>query len=98
MYALKEAWLARLTDLVKNVRCWAETLGWATKQIELTRSDSQSGKYKVPALLLQDQDVRILLEPIARSAPGARDGAILRPPPGAWPLHTPPISLREGRR
>ena len=71
MYALKEAWLARLTDLVKNVRCWAETLGWATKQIELTRSDSQSGKYKVPALLLQDQDVRILLEPIARSAPGA---------------------------
>jgi hypothetical protein len=32
--------------------------------------DSEIGTYKAPALLLQKDLVRILLEPIARSAPG----------------------------
>jgi len=33
--------------------------------------DSELGSYKAPALLMQEGSVRVLLEPIARSAPGA---------------------------
>jgi len=34
--------------------------------------DSEIGKYKAPALLLQQEVTRVLLEPIARSAPGVQ--------------------------
>lgn len=64
-------WLHRLSALIQDVQTWAEELGWTTKKIELTLSDSLLGKYKAPALLMQDDSVRILLEPIARTAPGA---------------------------
>jgi len=46
-------------------------MGWSTRQIEVSLEDSQIGKYKAPALLLQKEVTRILLEPIARAAPGA---------------------------
>lgn len=67
---LRDEWLTRLSDLIQTVRTWAGTLGWSTRQIEVTLTDSQIGKYKAPALLLQDDAIRILVEPIARSAPG----------------------------
>jgi hypothetical protein len=72
---LRDNWLQRLSELVDNVQTWAKEIGWATKRIEVTLSDSQIGKYKAPALLLQDDSIRILLEPIARVAPGA-DGVV----------------------
>ncbi|WP_165064138.1 hypothetical protein [Paludisphaera rhizosphaerae] len=34
-------------------------------------SDSEVGSYQAPALLMQEATTRIILEPIARSAPGA---------------------------
>lgn len=37
----------------------------------MTLNDSRLGKYKAPALLLQEDAIRVLLEPIARFAPGA---------------------------
>lgn len=72
---LRDAWLQRLSDLVQTVQGWAEELGWSTRPIEVTLDDSQIGKYKAPALLIQEDAIRILLEPIARSAPGA-DGVV----------------------
>ena len=72
---LREEWLDRLSQLIQNVQGWAEKMGWSTRQIEITLEDSQIGKYKAPALLLQEEATRILLEPIARSAPGA-DGVV----------------------
>jgi hypothetical protein len=68
---LRDDWLCRLSNLIQKVENWAMTVGWATRKIEVTLSDSQIGRYKAPALLLQDDSIRILLEPIARSAPGA---------------------------
>ena len=56
---------------MQTVQTWADALGWSTRQIEVTLTDSQIGKYKAPALLLQEDAIRILLEPIGRSAPGA---------------------------
>lgn len=72
---IREDWLHRLSDLVQNVKAWAEGLGWATKKINVTLTDSQIGRYSAPALLMQEDNVRMLLEPIARSAPGA-DGVV----------------------
>lgn len=68
--ALRDQWLERLSALVKTVREWAEELGWATRQIEKKLEDSQVGDYKAPALIIQEGTTRVLLEPIARSAPG----------------------------
>lgn len=67
---IKDEWLHRLAALVETVQKWADEAGWSTKKIEVSLSDSQLGTYKAPALLLQDDSVRILLEPIARTAPG----------------------------
>ena len=68
---LRDEWLKRLFHLIQTVQTWAHALGWSTRQIEVTLTDSQIGKYKAPALLLQEDAIRILLEPIGRSAPGA---------------------------
>ena len=67
---LREEWLERLSGLVETVRSWAQDLDWSTRQIEKKMEDSRLGTYKAPALLLQKETVRVLLEPIARFAPG----------------------------
>lgn len=68
---LQGEWLQRLSDLIRTIQGWANELGWSTRQIEVTLNDSQLGKYRAPALLIQEDATRILVEPIARSAPGA---------------------------
>jgi hypothetical protein len=67
----KKEWLSRLASLVKEVRTWAEEIDWSTREIEITLPDSLLGKHKVPALLLQKEATKVLLEPITRQAPGA---------------------------
>jgi hypothetical protein len=68
---LLEEWINRLSELVESVDTWAQELGWATRRIQKKMEDSQIGQYRAPALLMQEGTVRIILEPIARSAPGA---------------------------
>ncbi len=96
---LREEWLGRLSILVESVEKWSEELGWSTRRIEKEVEDSQIGKHRVPALLLQKGSTRMLLDPIARSAPGAEgvvdlyvmpafdDVASLYFYDGAWQLH-----------
>jgi len=68
---LLEDWMNRLSGLIESVDTWAQELGWATRRIQKKMEDSQIGHYQAPALLMQEGIVRIILEPIARSAPGA---------------------------
>ena len=96
---VQDVWLARLADLVQTVKQWAEELGWSTRRIETKLQDSQIGSYLAPALLLQIEARKALLEPIARSAPGAEgvvdlylmpaydDVASLYFCDGAWQMH-----------
>ena len=67
---LRDEWLARLSDLVETVRGWAEELDWSTRRIETKMEDSEIGNYKAPALIIQKETVRAILQPIGRSAPG----------------------------
>ncbi len=67
---MRDEWLARLSDLVETVRGWAQELDWSTRRIETKMDDSETGDYKAPALLVQKETVRAILQPIGRSAPG----------------------------
>ena len=66
----RQEWFDRLGKLVDSVKQWATDLGWSTKVIEKKMEDPEIGNYKAPALLVQEELVRILLEPVARSAAG----------------------------
>lgn len=68
---LRDEWLLHLSALLDSVQGWAQELGWSTRRIEKRMEDSQIGTYVAPALLMQEGTTRLLLEPIARSAPGA---------------------------
>lgn len=68
-------WLERLGSLVDDVQTWAAELGWDTRRTDKRMEDTQIGAYDAPALRLQRDFTRVLLEPIARSAPGA-DGVV----------------------
>ena len=72
---VREEWLRRLDALVSDVEQWGQEFGWATRRIEKRLDDSQIGVYQAPALLLQKEFARVLLEPIARFAPGV-DGVV----------------------
>ena len=67
---LRDEWLARLSDLVETVRGWAEEMDWSTRRIETRMDDLEIGNYKAPALIIQKETVRAILEPIGRASPG----------------------------
>jgi hypothetical protein len=67
---LRDEWLTRLSDLVETVRGWAEELDWSTRRIETKMEDSEIGDYKAPALIIQKETVRAILQPIGRPAAG----------------------------
>lgn len=71
----RDTWLERLNELIDRVEEWARESGWSTRRIEKRLDDLELGRYTVPALLLQVETTRMMLEPIARSAPGV-DGIV----------------------
>lgn len=73
--ALRDEWLKVLADLRAKVKKWAEELNWSTRSIAKKMNDTRLGQYEAPALLMQKDTVRVLLDPIARFAPGA-DGVV----------------------
>jgi len=73
--ALREIWLVRLGELVTRIESWVKELDWSTRLISKKIEDSGIGTYRAPALLLQKETTRVLLEPIGHSAPGA-DGVV----------------------
>lgn len=72
---LRDEWLGRLNDLIDTVEGWVNDFDWVTRRIETTLKDSKLGKYKAPALMMQKETYRVLLEPITHAAPGT-DGVV----------------------
>jgi hypothetical protein len=64
-------WIDRVNALVGQVEQWAKEMGWSTRRIEKKLDDSWIGKHRVPALLMQEDLCRVLLEPLGRSSLGA---------------------------
>jgi hypothetical protein len=71
----RDEWLKVLAELTARVKNWAEELHWSTRQIAKKMKDSRLGEYEAPALLMQKEATRVLLDPVARFAPGA-DGVV----------------------
>jgi hypothetical protein len=68
--ALRAAWLDRLQELIGTIESWARELDWSTRRIEKKMENSRLGRYRAPALIMQNETIRLLLEPIGPSAPG----------------------------
>jgi hypothetical protein len=66
----RSIWMNRVASLVGQVEQWAKELNWSTRRVEKKLDDTWIGKHRVPALLMQEDTCRILLEPLGRSAPG----------------------------
>ena len=73
--AERAAWIQQASDLVKSVEGWAKDLGWSTRRIDKKIEDARPGNHKAAGLVMQEDTVRILLEPISASAPGG-DGLV----------------------
>jgi hypothetical protein len=67
----RSSWTEKINALVDQVEAWAKELNWATRRVEKKLDDSFIGEHQVPALLMQEDTCRILLEPIGRSTAGA---------------------------
>jgi hypothetical protein len=67
---IRDAWIARLTQLIDHVEQWGRASGWATRRLDKKLEDPVIGEHSVPALLMQEGTTRIMLEPIGRSSPG----------------------------
>jgi len=72
---LRDEWLKVLAELTSRVKNWAEELDWSTRQVSKKMKDSRLGSYEAPALLMQKETTRVLLDPVARFVPGA-DGVV----------------------
>ena len=71
----RTVWIQRVSDLVQSVEGWAKKLGWSTKRIDKKIEDTRLGNHKAAGLVMQEDTVRVLLEPISASAPGS-DGLV----------------------
>jgi hypothetical protein len=67
----RASWIGRVNSLVHEVERWAAEMGWSTRRVEKKLDDVRIGKHRVPALLMQQDTFRVLLEPVGRSTPGA---------------------------
>ena len=72
---IRDEWIERITELVAQVEAWCRDLGWSTRRISKQMEESDLGRFRAPALLIQEGIARIMLEPIARFAPGV-DGVV----------------------
>ena len=67
---LREEWIERLSALMNDVRLWAGELGWSTRAVPKPMRDTEIGSYEANGLVLQKDYAKVLMDPIARSAPG----------------------------
>ncbi len=68
----RTVWIDSVKSLVDQVESWARELQWSTRSVEKKLDDDWIGKHRVPALLMQEDTCRILLEPVGRSSSGVQ--------------------------
>jgi hypothetical protein len=71
----RDDWNQILHELVHKIQEWLPKEEWSSKLIHKDMEDSRLGEYKAPALIMQREFTRIMVEPITRFAPGT-DGVV----------------------
>jgi hypothetical protein len=67
----RAAWMEAVKALVDQVEVWAGQLEWSTRRVEKKIEDTWIGNHRLPALLMQADTCRIMLEPVGRLTAGA---------------------------
>jgi hypothetical protein len=62
--AIREEWLNRLNVLISEVQSWCESKGCATRVISIATKGMDGRSYQAPALLIQDNALRMILQGI----------------------------------
>lgn len=68
-------WLVRLNSLVEIVEQAARELGWSPQRMSFQIQESELGRYAATVIFLEHNSTKLILEPVARSTPGA-DGVV----------------------
>src|SRR5438105_1409704 len=68
---VRDEWVRAVEELVSNVEAWCKARDWPTRRIEKRMEESRIGEYVAPALLIQADLVKLMLEPAARFASGS---------------------------
>lgn len=71
---VRDEWVRAIEQLVTDVEGWCKANDWPTRRIDKHLEESKIGEYVVPALRIQVDLVKLMLEPGARFVTGA-DGA-----------------------
>jgi hypothetical protein len=69
--AVRDEWVRAVDQLVADVESWCKANDWPTRRIDKRLEESKIGEYVVPALLIQVDLVKLMLEPGARFVAGA---------------------------
>jgi hypothetical protein len=72
---VRDEWVRAVEQLVTDVEGWCKANDWPTRRIQKRLEDSRIGEYCAPALLIQVDLVKLMLEPVARFTPGS-DGVV----------------------
>lgn len=72
---VRDEWVRAVEQLVTDVEGWCQANDWPTRRIDKILEESKIGEYVVPALLIQVDLVKLMLEPAARFASGS-DGVL----------------------
>ncbi len=72
---VRDEWVRAVEQLVADVEAWCKANDWPTRRIEKRLEDSRIGEYYAPALVIQVDLVKLMLEPVARYTPGS-DGVV----------------------
>jgi hypothetical protein len=103
---VRDEWVRAVEQLVGDVESWCKANDWPTRRIDKRLDESKIGEYVVPALLIQVDLVKLMLEPAARFAGGSEgvcdlyrmpqydDVALVRRQGGRWHLRWD--AFREG--
>jgi hypothetical protein len=73
---VRDEWVRAVEQLITDVEAWCEANGWPTRRIEKHIEESKIGEYAVPALLIQVDLVKLMLEPGARFVSGDAEGVL----------------------
>jgi hypothetical protein len=72
---VRDEWVRAVEQLVADVESWCKANDWPTRRIEKRLEDTRIGEYYAPALVIQVDLVKLMLEPVARFTPNS-DGVV----------------------
>lgn len=69
--SMRAEWTNRIVDLVDDVDKCGSELGWSSRRIVYRVDDSYIGRHELPALVMQKDLCKVILQPVSRTPQGA---------------------------